>query len=378
MKSFWTIVKKELSRFFHDKRLLMALFLPGILIYAVYSLIGGGLIDSLTAVDEDYSYKLYTLNAPAGFAEELGLDDERWKIVEIEADEAEKIKTKIEEQEADLYLEFTPAFEFSGGEGTGIAVYYNTAKTESSAAYGLIGALISAKQFDSPKFTTLPFDLVKDEDMTAMLFSSIGPMLVLVFLFSGCASIAPESIAGEKERGTFATMLVTPVKRSYIALGKIVSLSILSVLSGFCSFLGLTLSLPKLMGDLGGSGLSAYGFGDYMMLLGVVISSVLLIVAIISVVSTLANSVKEATSMVGPLTLVVVVMGVATMFGGGGEWYWHLIPIYNSALAMSDVFSLSGSALNVLVTIGANLLYATGLSLLLAKMFDSEKIVSGS
>jgi len=378
LKSFWTIVKKELSRFFHDRRLLIALFLPGILIYVVYSLIGGGLIDSLTEVDEEYTYKLYTLNAPAGFATELGLDGEKWKIVEIKEDDAEKIKEKIQEQNADLYLEFTPAFDFSGGEGTGIAVYYNTAKTESLTAYNLLGALLSTKQFDAPKFSTLPVDLVQEDDMTAMLFSQIGPMLVLTFLFSGCASIAPESIAGEKERGTLSTMLVTPVKRRHIAFGKIFSLSVLSVLSGLCSFLGLTLSLPKLMGSMAGSGLGAYEFGDYMMLLGVVISSVLLIVSIISVVSTLANSVKEATGMVGPLTLFVVVMGVATMFGGDNGWYWHLIPIYNSALAMSGIFSLSATLTGVLVAICSNLVYAVLLALLLAKMFDSERIIAGS
>ncbi len=378
MKEFWTIVKKELSRFFHDKRLMIALFLPGILIYIVYSLIGGGLMDGLTSVDEDYEYKLYTLNAPSGFSTELGLDDEKWKIVEIQANDAEKIKAKIQDKTADLYLEFTPAFDFSGGEGAGIAVYYNTAKTESSAAYSLLGALLSVKQFDAPKFSTLPVDLMQEDDMAAMLFSSAGPMLVLTFLFTGCASIAPESIAGEKERGTFATMLVTPVKRNRIALGKILSLSILSVLSGLCSFLGLTLSLPKLMGSQVGSGLGAYGFGDYMMLLGIVISSVLLIVSIISVVSTLANSVKEATSMVGPLTLLVVVLSILTMFGGGEGWYWYLIPIYNSALALSGIFSLSAPLLGVIVSTVVNLIYAVLLSVLLAKMFDSERIISGS
>ena len=35
--------------------------------------------------------------------------------------------------------------------------------------------------------------------------------------------MAPESIAGEKERGTIATMLITPIRRSDVALGKILA-----------------------------------------------------------------------------------------------------------------------------------------------------------
>lgn len=72
-----------------------------------------------------------------------------------------------------------------------------------------------------------------------MIFSSMLPMLLMIFLFTGCMSVAPESIAGEKERGTIATLLVTPVKRSHIAIGKIIALSIIALLSGISSTLGI-------------------------------------------------------------------------------------------------------------------------------------------
>ena len=40
LKNIWTIAKKEFHRFFHDKRILAALFLPGVLIFAIYSVLG--------------------------------------------------------------------------------------------------------------------------------------------------------------------------------------------------------------------------------------------------------------------------------------------------------------------------------------------------
>ena len=42
-------------------------------------------------------------------------------------------------------------------------------------------------------------------------------------------AVAPESIVGEKERGTIATLLVTPMKRSELAVGKVLSLSVIGL-----------------------------------------------------------------------------------------------------------------------------------------------------
>ena len=40
MKNIWTIIKKEFSRFFKDKRMVIAVFLPGLMIYLLYSVLG--------------------------------------------------------------------------------------------------------------------------------------------------------------------------------------------------------------------------------------------------------------------------------------------------------------------------------------------------
>ena len=43
MKNILAIMKKELRRFFGDKRMIATLILPGLLIYVIYSLMGGAL-----------------------------------------------------------------------------------------------------------------------------------------------------------------------------------------------------------------------------------------------------------------------------------------------------------------------------------------------
>ena len=49
------------------------------------------------------------------------------------------------------------------------------------------------------------------------------PMITIALISSSCISIAPESVAGEKERGTIGLVLIAPIKKSEIALSKIIS-----------------------------------------------------------------------------------------------------------------------------------------------------------
>ena len=41
------LIKKEFHRFFHDPRLIVTMLIPGIVIYAIYSVLGGALQDKM-------------------------------------------------------------------------------------------------------------------------------------------------------------------------------------------------------------------------------------------------------------------------------------------------------------------------------------------
>ncbi|MBQ5724516.1 MAG: hypothetical protein IIV80_00020, partial [Clostridia bacterium] len=66
-----TIVRKELHRFFGDRRMLMTVLLPGIIIYVVYSLMGSTIMGSLMG-DTETPYTMQVENLPASI--EAGLE----------------------------------------------------------------------------------------------------------------------------------------------------------------------------------------------------------------------------------------------------------------------------------------------------------------
>ena len=381
MKKFstiWTIAKKEFSRFFKDKRMLMSLFLPGLLIYVIYSFLGGTLMDVMMP-SEDYTYRVCVVNAPAWLTEEALSPYGDFDIESVSAP-VEDGEQKVKDGALDAYLVFPNDFVVggSGGELQEVKLYANSAETTSSMAAEYLTAALSSVQYGAPNFLLLPQDVATEADLSAMMVSMIGPMLVLVMLMTGCIAVAPESIAGEKERGSFATMLVTPVKRSYIAAGKVFSLSAIALLSGLCSCTGVILALPKLIGQENISfDALGYGVGELASLLGIVLSSVLVMVALVSMLSAWAKNVKEATGMISPVMILVMLSSFAPQLLPMNEWYFFCIPLLNSAAVLGGVFSMATQPLFVVITVLVNLVTAGLLMWVLTKMFNSEKIMFG-
>ena len=381
----FTIFRKELARFFGDKRTaLAAILLPGVLIFAVYSFMGSALANQFS-VDEDFVPSVQAVNLPGSISTLAGQGG-----LTLEAtQDPEEAKTLIEGQELDLLAVFPEDFDSqvasydvaSGASAPAVELYYNSASVDSATAYEMMSALLEGYESSlANKFDVNPgagsYDLATEADTAGTLMSSMMPMLLMIFLFSGCMSTAPESIAGEKERGTIATLLITPLKRSDLALGKICALSIIALLSGISSTIGTLLSMPTLMqmeGDLG----AAYSPVHYLALCLVILSTVLFLVACISLISAFAKTIKEAQTYVTPLMILAMVVGVTAMFGGGANTHlWaYFIPFYSSVQAMVGIFALELNWTYLLVTVVSNLAYTAIGVWGLTRMFNSEKIM---
>lgn len=386
MRNIWTIMRKEFDRFFKDKRMVVStLLLPGIMIYFVYSIMGSAM-GSQFMTEEEYVYKMEVVNMPATMEPVFG--EETFEITEVDAIDFDTLAQRISDKEVDVAIVFEENFDTTvvdvKGASTEIEIYYNSTISESSDAYNVVSSMIDSVEtsiVDIFKVNTdleKQYDLSTDEEMAGFLMAMIMPMLLISFLFSGSMGVAPEAIAGEKERGTMATLLVTPINRAHIAIGKIVSLSAIALLSGLSSFIGIILALPTYMENvMGDVDMQVYGMEEYGAVLIVILSTVLLIISLIAVISAYAKSVKEAGSFISPIMIVSMLLGITTMFSGGSvQPIWvYFIPMYNSVQCFSAIFNFEIQMIPILVTFASNLLYAVVLGFILTKMFGSEKIM---
>lgn len=266
MKNILAIMKKELRRFFGDKRMIATLILPGLLVYVIYSLMGGALSEKLAGGGEDTEYRVLTHGSSDLISEvtlNSGMNIIYYRCPNCtEEHDPAAISKSINEEGFHAYLVIPEDFDqkiaaydpATGLPAPEVKIYYNSSDADSATAYStllaLLGALESsmANRFDVNISPDTVFDVATEEDLTGMLFSMLMPLLLIILMFSSCMAMTAESIAGEKERGTIATLLITPIKRSELALGKIAALSVMSLLGGLCSFVGVLLALPKLMG----------------------------------------------------------------------------------------------------------------------------------
>lgn len=389
--SILTIMKKEFTRFFTDRRMVLTtVVMPGLMIYLLYSFMGSGLASQFETA-EDYTSQVYVVNLP-GSMKEAQKSGAPVEFTEIAQEETEAALESLRESDAgfDLLAVFPEDFDAqaaaydvaAGGQAPAVKIYYNSTDTDSQSSYDMMtGMLDTYESALANKFDVNPdgdtYDMATDEDLSAQIFSMMVPMLMMVFLFSGCMAVAPESIAGEKERGTIATLLVTPIRRSHLAIGKIISLSAIAILSGLSSFLGTMLSLPKMMGDMEGVNANVYKMTDYILILLIVLSTVLVIITLVSIISAFARNVKEATGWVTPVMIISMLLGVTSMVESlcKTEPVWFLIPLYNSVQSMNGIFSMDTNVVNIAVTVVANVFYAGIGVFVLAKMFDNEKVM---
>lgn len=242
-----------------------------------------------------------------------------------------------------------------------------------------------------------PFDINKENEENKLVDSkkatgkdlgNLFPILISIFLFSGAMGVGMESIAGEKERGTMATLLVTPVKREVIALGKIISLGIIAFLSTFSAFVGIVASMPFSSRIFSGGSSSSevlsvaslgFGIKELAALMLIMITLVGVFVALISLISVNAKSVKEAGTYISPVYMIIMVAGFSTMFSNSAVKVWqYMIPVYGSVLSMKSLLNYDISFLEISINLSSNIIFTAILIYIIKNLFNNERVMFNS
>lgn len=399
MHSIFTIVKKELRRSFTDTRVLLGMLLPGLIIFIMYTLMG----NIFSNVEEKQkSYKNFIVrveNMPENDTFKNYFTSKEYEITDIYTNidtktviSKDEFLTKIKDKEADMYiiypLNFLAMAEAHRLDETkptpNVEIFYNSAKDESNFIFDEYTNFLSeyesskCNMFDVNNSESTIYNLVNKDDASKKFLSMMLPFLLIIFLFSGAMSFCADSFAGEKERGTMATLLMTPTKRSQIAIGKIIALSVMAIVSATASFIGILFSLPKMLGSASSQfNFNVYGFGTYVLLFLVLISVTLVFIAILGTLSAFAKSVREASSLCIPVMILVMLIGISGFMSSTASTnpVYYLIPVYNAVQSLTAILSTNVNSLCLLVCVLSNLVYVFIIVFILAKMLNSEKIM---
>lgn len=409
MSGMSIILKKELKRVFGDKKLVFSMFiLPAIIMIALYGIMGF-MIGKMNSDIEDNVNKVYVVNADDRMKNAItasGFDKTNDITYLNEADfKAKEQDFRDEVLNGDVQLivymdkdfdqKFT-SYSDSSSPVPQIKLSYNTTENYSQNTYGMfatgvleiyrtgllqerVGSLDMLNVFD------LEDDIIeKEEKANSRFISMMLPYMIVIMLFAGAMSVGVDAMAGEKERGTLASMLLSPVKRTSIAAGKIVAMMILSGLSAIVYVVSMMVAVPVMSAMGGGESEMAGGFGglslslvEGLQLAAIMLALVFLFVAVISFMAIRAKDTKAASSLISPIYIVVMVAGMLTMFMSGKEVpvYRYLIPVYGNAVAIKDICNGELLTANFLASLAGTVIIAIILTIGIAKAFDDEKIM---
>ncbi|MCX6594955.1 MAG: ABC transporter permease [Acidobacteria bacterium] len=215
------------------------------------------------------------------------------------------------------------------------------------------------------------------QQRAAMIFNFI-PMFLVLALFTGAMPVASDSTAGERERGSLEPLLIIPIPRWHLVMGKWLAATGAAMLSMLMTLSMTLLVLSRLaMEELGIR--NQIGTVQILMILAAIVPMGLVASALQMFVSCFAKSFKEAQSYLGMLVLLPTLPGiVAVMYPLTNRPWMHPIPVLGQYAMVTEI--LGGKFPLPLALVGANLVaivVTTALLVLATRLFSSEKIIFG-
>lgn len=397
------IFGKEMSRILRDKKMVFSVFLLPVIIMVVLLTIINNLAGQMQSDIEEHKAIVWMQNEPDSFEAFLASSGMEYDVRTVASDsDRAKAEDQILNGEADLLIEFPADFDElvagfqEGDQVPQVKTYYNPSENYSSQAYQEIsvGMLESYRQTllagrvgnpDAITVFTVNSDndemvIQDDEKASGQALGMMLPYFITILLFAGAMGIGTDMIAGEKERGTMASLLVAPVKRSAIVLGKVFALMVVSGISSIIYVAGMVVCTPFMMDSMTGmdEALNLSLKADQIVMLGLLLVALaFLYSAVVALISVFAKTTKEASSYIMPVYMVVLVAGLLTMFrmGDGSPWDYY-IPFYNSAIALQAILRHDLTISQYLVTLVETLALGGILTVLIARAFNNEKVMA--
>lgn len=379
MKSnLFNILKKELREVFRDKKsLAMMLIIP---IFIPLIMLGMSALFDMQANKDIEEYN------KIGFAYDLS-DIEKQIAehmnIEVVNGTEDELKTKYENGEINLYIT----------KNANTYTINNDSSDNSSYAKGLMEEYFNAyKQYLQQDYLqnqgvnpdevfniiTVEENVFEEDNYFGNYIKNYAFLFIIMAITVSATYPATDTTAGEKERGTLETLLTFPIKSKDIIIGKFLSVSISSIVTGLISF-ALAIVALYISKDM----FTIYEGVDIMYSMPSIIFAIVVIIAYsffisglcISIAST-SKTFKEAQSALTPLTFISFFPSfIVFMVGVQTTPILSLIPFLNYTMIFTDIAAGNINLLNIALMAVSTIVYIALIFTYIIKQYKSEKVL---
>ncbi|GAA0858322.1 ABC transporter permease [Aliiglaciecola litoralis] len=394
----WLVFFKELKELLRDRKTLFFMIALPILIFPL--IIGGVVYFTDKAVKEAQSETLDYAIVGSQFAPDLAeklnaLSDLNLVVVPINDNHQQLIAADT----VDFIIEIPANYSehiLQSGQAT-INVYLNDARINKVVARveGIIKeqtnvlrqTAFESLHLNSDQGAALITPIVLNKIDTANQRESLGeklggmiPYMIFILCLQGAMFPAGDLGAGEKERGTLETLLISPIERYKLVLGKFFTVAAAGITTAL-----ITVASMALWGTLLSKGMavefvvtfmSSIGALDFVLIFLMLIPVVAIFASILLSLSIYAKSYKEAQSYMGTLVILVIIPIIFALLPNAelkGGWAW--VPLTNVALAIKELVKGTMDYYQLFAIFGSTALIAGALIAFCIHWFNKEKVL---
>ncbi|MCI8545180.1 MAG: ABC transporter permease [Bacilli bacterium] len=376
--NLWNMLKKETREMFRDKKSLSMMLIIPIMIPL--------LVIGMSALFESQINKSVEEYNKIGFSYELS-EVEKEIAKELQIDVVMKDKEELEqaynEKSIDLYIT---------KEGNKYVVHGDDNETTSYATSLTDRFFASYKEYlqeeylkehnmkaeDVISIITVEKDIKEVENFYANYIINYAFLFIIMAITVSATYPATDATAGEKERGTLETLLTFPIRSKDIIIGKFLSVSLSSIITGAISLL---LTIISLM--IAGNMFKIYDGINLMLPIESIVFATLVIIAYSFLISGLciaiasrSKSFKEAQSALTPLTFISFFPGmIAFMIKIESSTLLSLVPFLNFTLLFTDITAGTINYLHILLMLISTIAIITIVLGIIIKQYKSEQVL---
>ncbi len=391
MNGLFTVYKKEVRENLRDRRSLFNSVLLGPILFPILFIGLAYFAGSKQQERAEESLQVPVVGAEyapnlVGFLEQQGV------IIEAAPGDPE---AAVRAQEVQVIIRIPEKFpeQWKAGKPAVVEVIADPSRRESDIpmqrvkgllrAYGAqIGQLRLQLRGVSPTLRS-PI-MVRDVDLSTpqsrgMLVMIMLPYVLMITAFTGGMHLAIDSTAGEKERKSLEPLLINPVPRWQIMLGKMSATATYAFASLALTLLAFRFAFPLLpTGALGVDlKLTATAVGGILLAVAPV---VVLAAAMLTTLAALAKSLREAQSYMGLVFMIPMIPSLIFMVNPMKPETWMMaIPMFSQNLLIGEF--VRGEAVSLLwltMSMGSTLLIGFGFVAIAATLFNRPRIVFSS
>ena len=377
MRGAWQVFTKELLDALRDRRTLAMVLLSAVALGPLLLVALSLLVAEFEARAE--ARDLYAVGLDAAPTLRNFIERQAWTVHTAPPDHADAlVKRRFEHP----VLVVPPGFEadLAAGIAPALLLVSSSANQRAEGSAGSVSALLQAFSQEQASLrlvlrgvppAALQAVVVQRRDLAdprarAAQFTKLLPFFVLMAVLYGALHAALDTTAGERERGSLEPLLMTPLPRSALVLGKWGAVAVMgmgvAVLACFGFLPGQWLLRSEVL-----SAMFQFGWREALLFLALLLPVAALLAALLMAVAIRSRSFKEAQASSTVVVLAVSLMPMVTALQTGGEQPWQLwVPALAQVTLMQRV--LEGEALGAIDLLLPLVVAALGTALCLASV----------